>query len=130
MTKEQINISARNNRRAWKIVEEKLGWHGHSGFVLHHKNMNLKTEDIERYIEWNLKDLKVMTKQEHLSIHHTGLRYSDETKEKMRQRKLGVPKSPLHRQHLSEAHRLYWRRRKIKELNKEMNRGAKKTIAD
>ena len=118
MNKELTNISAKNNRKAWKVVEAKLGWDGHTGYVLHHVDMELKTKDIERYIEWRLEDLQLMKKGEHIKLHHTGLKYSNRTKQLMRMRKLGIPKSELHRQHLSEAHKRYWERRKVAKVNR------------
>lgn len=118
MNNTQRNISAKNNRKAWRIIETKLGWDGHTGYVLHHVDMELKTKDIERYIEWRLEDLQLMKKGEHIKLHHTGLKYSNRTKQLMRMRKLGIPKSELHRQHLSEAHKRYWERRKVAEVNR------------
>lgn len=118
MNNTQRNISAKNNRKAWRIVESKLGWNGHTGYVLHHVDMELKKNNIERYIEWNLEDLQLMKKGEHIKLHHTGLKYSNRTKQLMRMRKLGIPKSALHRQHLSEAHKRYWERRKVAEVNR------------
>ena len=119
--KELLAISNHCKYEAWKVLE-KRGLVNHRGLVLHHKDVNLKKNDYLRYIEWRLEDLEIMDKREHLKLHHTSLRYSDATKEKMRQKKLGVPKSALHRQHMSEAHKRYWQRKKIEQLNQDMNK--------
>ena len=87
MTKEQINTSERNKRKAWKYFVE-IGEipkdAGKRAFDLHHTDETLKHENIERYILWLPEDLVVMTHAEHTSHHHKGKIVSDETKEKLR----------------------------------------------
>ena len=111
LTREQNNVSMRNRNKRWKEICGSIK--GVKGYVLHHIDTSLLYENPERYILWLPEDLKIMSKGDHLSLHHTGLKYSDETKAKMRQKKLGIPKSPEHRKHLSESHKRYWARRKL-----------------
>jgi hypothetical protein len=113
LTREQNNVSMVNKNRRWKEICGSIK--GIPGHVLHHVDTTLLYNNPERYILWLPEDLKIMTKAEHLSLHHTGLKYSDETKEKMRQKKLGIPKSEEHRRHLSESHKRYWARRRMDE---------------
>ena len=39
------------------------------GWVLHHKDVDLKKNDPERYNEWRIEDLVPMTKSEHIKYH-------------------------------------------------------------
>lgn len=114
--KQLLAISNHNKYRRWVELESK-GLKYHKKLVLHHVDVNMKEQDYWRYIQWNFNDLQLMDKIEHLKLHHTGLRYSDESKAKMRQKKLGVPKSALHRQHMSESHKRYWMKKKVEQLN-------------
>ena len=68
LTKEQIRISGSNQMKAWKAFgySEK----DHKGLVLHHKDVNLRSNDVERYILWLPEDLEVMTMSEHTSLHN------------------------------------------------------------
>ena len=124
LTREQNNVSMRNRNKRWKEICGSI--RGIKGYVLHHNDTTLLYTNPERYILWLPEDLRIMTKSAHLSLHHTGLKYSDETKEKMRQRKLGVPKAALHRQHLSESHKLYWARRRTEQ---QVRRGRMNLVA-
>lgn len=76
MTREQYLLSRKNS----KIAAKKLNLQ--KGYVMHHKDETLKTENIERYIEWRLEDLEVMSKSEHIAYHNSKRVLSDETKEK------------------------------------------------
>ena len=71
------------------------------GLVLHHKDPTMRYNNPERYRQWNPEDLVVMTRAEHVKLHHTGISkrawnkgrhnvYTNETKAKMREKKLGV----------------------------------------
>lgn len=71
------------------------------GLVLHHKDPTMRYNNPERYKQWNPEDLVVMTRAEHVKLHHTGISkkawnkgkyniYTDETKAKMREKKLGI----------------------------------------
>ena len=71
------------------------------GLVLHHKDPTMRYTNPERYKQWNPEDLVVMTRAEHTKLHHTGISkkawnkgkrniYTDETKAKMREKKIGV----------------------------------------
>ena len=56
------------NRSAWKYFEEH-GYANHDGMVLHHKDVNMKSENPERYVEWRVEDLVPMTRAEHRRLH-------------------------------------------------------------
>lgn len=56
------------NRSAWKHFEEH-GYVNHDGMVLHHKDVNMKSENPERYVEWRVEDLVPMTRAEHRRLH-------------------------------------------------------------
>lgn len=88
MTTEQKSISRKNHKKAEKELNLQ------KGYVLHHKDHKLKDTDIERYIEWNVEDLVVMTKSEHIGLHNhllgesrfKGHRHTDKTKAVMREK--------------------------------------------
>ena len=53
-----------------------------------------------------------MSKSEHMSLHRTGTHHTTATKRKMRAAKLGVPKTEIQKQRMSESHKRYWALRK------------------
>ena len=63
MTEEQKLISRRNHYKAYKLLNVQKGW------VLHHKDTNLRHNDIERYILWLPEDLEVMKNADHVKLH-------------------------------------------------------------
>jgi hypothetical protein len=65
-TEEQYYESGKNH----DIVTKKLKVP--KGYVLHHIDPSWKKEDPERYIKWNLEDLELMTKSQHLKLHNSG----------------------------------------------------------
>lgn len=71
MTNKQRNISAKNNKIAWKYFYFEGNGKAKKGYVLHHKDPSWKYNDIERYISWNIEDLEMMTVQDHNKIHKT-----------------------------------------------------------
>lgn len=79
-TKEQKIISDKNHKLAKKF----FGIENGSGKCLHHTNVNLIYEDIDRYIKWLPEDLEVMTLSEHAKLHITGRKWSEESKAKRR----------------------------------------------
>lgn len=113
MTRKQYNKSMVNRNAAWKKISGTKN--GIKGYVLHHKDMNLKHDNINRYIQWNLEDLEIMSKADHIRLHRTGTHHTTETKQKMREAKLGVPKSDLHRLHISEARKRYFQRKRAEQ---------------
>ena len=82
MTKEQHRISDRNRRKAVKYfgLENEPKY----SYALHHKDESLRTENVERYILWLPEDLEVMSYSEHTRHHHTGLKWDEESRNKMR----------------------------------------------
>ena len=63
MTHEQQLISSVNHRKARKHFNLK------KGYVLHHKDETLIDKNIDRYIQWKVEDLEVMSKSEHSKYH-------------------------------------------------------------
>lgn len=55
---------------AWKyFISKGLAPVDHSGWALHHKDINLKKEDPVRYHQWRISDLMPMTVEDHRSYH-------------------------------------------------------------
>ena len=81
MTKEQSKISNHNRYQARKILDVP------KGYVMHHKDPDLMYNDIERYIEWRIEDLEVMSKGEHRRVHMVVTKAKGDTK------KYGRPRS-------------------------------------
>jgi len=104
MTKEQIAISSRNKRVAWKHFYPEGKGKPKKGYVLHHVDTTLKDNNIERYIQWNVEDLVMMTKGEHNHLHHKGKFVSEETRQKMSISNGGA-NSPNFGKHLPEEQR-------------------------
>ena len=65
MTQEQKKLNQKNHDKAAEFFCLQRGW------VLHHINSDWKRNDIERYIQWNVEDLVMMTRQEHQRWHST-----------------------------------------------------------
>lgn len=77
LTKEQY----KEYIRCYKIAREYFNLP--KGWVLHHKDITLKSVDYKRYCEWRIDDLIPMSKSEHVSLHNklNGPK-SEETKQK------------------------------------------------
>lgn len=72
MTEEQKSISGINRKKAIKYFEEKYEWFKNrteKQYAMHHKDKTLRHTDIERYIQWNIEDLVILTFSEHSKIH-------------------------------------------------------------
>lgn len=68
------------------------------GYVLHHKDPLWKKNEPERYAQWNVEDLIMLTNEEHTRLHQTGrtgYTLSDETRKKMSLSRQG-DKNPIH----------------------------------
>lgn len=68
------------------------------GYVLHHKDPSWKTNEPERYAQWNVEDLIMLSNEEHTRLHQTGRKgytLSDETRKKMSLARQG-DKNPIH----------------------------------
>lgn len=74
-TREQFLQCERNRRRLKKLLDVP------KGFVLHHRDPELRRKDIDRYIEWRPGDVIIISKAEHNRIHlskNTGRGYTQE----------------------------------------------------
>lgn len=113
MTKEERRISTKNNKLAWEHFWPEGEGKAKEGYHLHHVDESLRDSDVERYIEWNVEDLVMVTMEEHNSIHkkgnhyHLGKKHSVETKQKIgdanKGRLLGIPKSEEHKRKISAS---------------------------
>lgn len=74
------------------IARKHFGIDGETNYVLHHIDPSLKKEDVERYIQWNIEDLVVMTRAEHSSLHSNkrGTKLSEESKRRIAESKIGT----------------------------------------
>lgn len=72
------------------------------GCIMHHKDTTLKYNDIDRYNEWRIEDLCIMSLSEHTKLHKPTLgkhwNLKEDTKNKMRK-----PKTVEHRLNISKA---------------------------
>ena len=75
------------------------------GYVLHHKDITMRETNLERYIQWLPEDLVVMSKVEHIKLHHTGSKRSEETRKKMSEAHKNKTLSEEHKKHISEANK-------------------------
>ena len=103
MTKEQERISWRNWRKAIKHFEstgELPKDRKPYTYCMHHKDDSLKTNNIERYIQWNIEDLEIVTYGEHTKIHNATRDYKKGEEHSL----YGIKFSDEHRKHLSENH--------------------------
>lgn len=64
-------VENKNHQRArnYFISTGQIPWDDSSKYVLHHKDITLKHNDIERYRQWNIEDLEVMTNPDHQKLH-------------------------------------------------------------
>ena len=114
MTYQQAYISRLNQQKA----REYFGILDDKNLVLHHIDPSWRHDDIERYIQWNIEDLVVMTRAEHTKLHRKlnpidlsgennpmfGKKHSEESKEKNRQSHLGKECSDETRERIKQAH--------------------------
>ena len=89
LTKEQKHIYYINRKAAAEYYNLPKGW------ILHHKDITMKENDVDRYIQWRPEDLVPMTRSQHRSLHNHyqdvsgtknpryGVHLSDETKNKI-----------------------------------------------
>ena len=58
-----------NYYKAWRTFYPEGNGHCKPGYVLHHKDPELRHKDIDRYLEWRPEDLVMMTKSDHVKLH-------------------------------------------------------------
>lgn len=63
-----MKTNTKNRNNAWKYFEQH-GYADHKGMVLHHTDVNMKTENPIRYNEWRPEDLVPMSKASHRALH-------------------------------------------------------------
>ena len=80
---EFVSEDRKNHEKAWKFFYPEGNGKPKDGYVLHHINPEWRYKDIERYSQWNVEDLQMMTKSEHLSLHKKlGFEYILDDREK------------------------------------------------
>lgn len=107
-TTEQNRISEKNR----VALRKQLGIYGNVGIVLHHKDETLRHTDVERYIQWNLDDVEMISKPEHSRIHlqnremhrQPGYHISDEQKKQISQANKGRKHTEEEKRKMSENH--------------------------
>lgn len=83
---------------------------------MHHKDVNMKTADPERYKEWRPEDLVCITRQEHIAIHKPesgkgenhpmyGRHHTPETKAKISVKSSQYRHSDESKKKIGDAHR-------------------------
>lgn len=73
-TEEQLKTSLTNR----DLRRKELGISGNGDLVLHHKDINLRHNNPERYIQWNIEDLEIMNRSEHSKLHSNLLKEDEE----------------------------------------------------
>ena len=76
----------KNRKNAWIHFYPEGNGKAKTGYVLHHKDETLRKNDPERYNEWRIEDLEMMTMSEHFLLHHKD-----------------TNKSEIHRLHVSQS---------------------------
>lgn len=93
LTEEQRKLNLKNKYAAEKYfgILDENGKVVKKGYVLHHLDSSLRTENVDRYIQWNINDLILISKSEHSKLHYNdrlinawkGRHHSDESKLKI-----------------------------------------------
>lgn len=118
MTEEQKKISIKNKRKARAY----FGIIGQPNLVLHHINPDWRHNDIERYIQWNIEDLQVMTVAEHNTLHHKGKQLSDEHRKILSETNKANQYCKGKHWNLSEETKQKMRKPKSKETREKMSK--------
>lgn len=105
MTEQQVSISNHNKYLAWKHFYPEGNGHAKKGCCLHHINPDWRDNDIERYIQWNIEDLVMMTNFDHKRLHNRDKHLSAETRRKISEARKGIQYSDDTRRKMSEAHK-------------------------
>ena len=105
-TDEENRISYQNYKKAEAYFNRK------PGEVLHHKDITLKERDYERYIQWNIEDLVVMTKSDHMKLHgklrepfFKGKKHTEEWKVQHSEKLKGKRFTEEHKRKIGEANK-------------------------
>ena len=101
----EVRMSGSKNKiNAWKHFWPDGEGRAKKGYVLHHIDPTWKTDNPQRYDEWNIEDLVMITNTEHQHIHHVGAQRSEETKKKISESNKGKTRTEETRMRLSKAH--------------------------
>lgn len=119
------------HKLAWKHFYPEGDGKAKAGYCLHHKDDTLRHENPDRYNEWRIEDLEMITESEHGRLHHTGVVYSVESRERMSKAQQERAKNMTNeeRQHFSEMSKKLWQdeeyRKKcqVKKGNTPWNKG-------
>ena len=90
---------------AWEHFYPEGNGKAKKGYVLHHKDVELKKKDIDRYNQWNVEDLVMIERTEHNRIHNLGVKRSEETCRKIGDAHRGQVPWNIGKQHSEETKR-------------------------
>ena len=76
------------HKLAWKHFYPEGNGKAKPGYCLHHKDETLRHENPDRYEEWRIEDLVMITSSEHGRLHHTGVVFTEEQRKRMREAQL------------------------------------------
>ena len=95
----------KNRKNAWIHFYPEGNGKAKPGYVLHHKDETLRKNDPERYNEWRIEDLEMMTMTEHFLLHHKDTNKSEIHRLHVSQSLKGHVVSEETRRKLSESHK-------------------------
>lgn len=82
-------MTSRKHNKQWKEARTYFGVENNPEMVLHHKDPTLKYRDPQRYLEWRVEDLEVMTVREHARLHSKGKVLSEKTRKLISEHHVG-----------------------------------------
>ena len=107
-----MKTNTKNRNNAWKYFEQH-GYADHKGMVLHHTDVNMKTENPIRYNEWRPEDLVPMSKAQHRELcmrqqnkkgtYHNSDDHNIKISESMKTTDIKSKKIIIHRQAVAEV---------------------------
>lgn len=100
--------------KAWEHFYPEGQGDAKEGYCLHHIDPSWRTEDPERYKQWNPEDLVMLTNEEHARLHATGRKQTEEAKIKLRNKRMGEDNPFFGKHHTEET------REKMSEAQKNL----------
>ena len=103
-TQRELNMGIiKNRKQAWEHFYPEGNGKAKPGYVLHHVDETLKHNNPERYNQWRVEDLVMITSAEHTSFHQKGTHHSEEHKRKISASKKGKPSNFAGKHHTEET---------------------------
>ena len=104
-TKDLKNRQNINRINAWKYFYPEGNGKAKKGYVLHHKDKTLINTDVDRYLEWRIEDLVMLTNEEHSRFHMSGENNHEYGKTGILAPWYGRVHTDEEKQKISEAHK-------------------------